>query len=154
MIFWKWWTSFVFVGLTAIIIEYFVGGISYIWENDSSYITSVITFIFLFTSLRIGYYSYTFRSNNKSLKENELESSWFQADAVTSLGMIGTVIGFVMVLTSAFAEIDIECTSCMTTLVSDLTSGMGTALLTTLVGLIASVILKFQLIMLERDIDA
>ena len=78
---------------------------------------------------------------------------WFAADAVTSMGMIGTIIGFLLVLGGAFADVDPTNVEAMKKVVENLTSGMGIALLTTLTGLITSVIMKFQLVLLENEFE-
>jgi hypothetical protein len=77
--------------------------------------------------------------------------TWFIADAVMSIGMVGTLLGFLIVLTSAFENVDTSDTQAMQDVIGQLASGMGTALLTSLMGLISSVILKFQLVMLEAN---
>jgi ABC-type long-subunit fatty acid transport system fused permease/ATPase subunit len=68
-----------------------------------------------------------------------------------SIGMVGTLLGFLIVLTSAFENVDTSDTQAMQDVIGQLASGMGTALLTSLMGLISSVILKFQLVMLEAN---
>ena len=73
---------------------------------------------------------------------------WLWSDVVLSLGMIGTVVGF-MVMLSGFAVADFSNAESTQELIAQLGYGMSTALSTTLVGLIASVILKLQFFMLE-----
>ena len=74
---------------------------------------------------------------------------WFASDAVLSLGMVGTLFGFLVVLGQSFGDIDTSSVASMTTAISKLASGMSTALVTSLVGLIASLWLKLQLVILE-----
>jgi len=74
---------------------------------------------------------------------------WFTSDAVLSVGMVGTLFGFLLVLGSAFTEIDTASTESMTEAIGVLASGMSTALVTSLVGLISSLWLKLQLVILE-----
>ena len=63
--------------------------------------------------------------------------------------MIGTLLGFLMVLTSAFTDVDTSDVEAMQEVIGQLATGMGTALLTSLVGLISSTLLKVQLVMLD-----
>jgi hypothetical protein len=63
--------------------------------------------------------------------------------------MIGTVTGFMLMLGSSFAEIDPGNIDSMRLVIIDMAAGMGTALLTTLVGLIASLFLKIQIVIQE-----
>ena len=74
---------------------------------------------------------------------------WFVADGVLSLGMVGTLAGFLMVLYSTFQGLDVGDTDSMKKAIETLATGMGTALLTSLVGLVASITMKFQLVTLE-----
>jgi biopolymer transport protein ExbB/TolQ len=63
--------------------------------------------------------------------------------------MVGTLFGFLMVLGQSFSEIDTSSTESMTAAISLLATGMSTALVTSLVGLIASLWLKLQLVVLD-----
>ncbi len=81
-----------------------------------------------------------------------LERGWFFSDIVLSLGMIGTVAGFMMMLTG-FATLDFSDIEAAQGMVARLGAGMATALSTTLIGLIASVLLKLQFFMLERTLE-
>ena len=74
---------------------------------------------------------------------------WFMSDAVLSLGMIGTLVGFLMVLGQAFLDVDPSNIESMTNAIELLAVGMSTALVTTLVGLSTSLWLKLQLVILE-----
>ena len=70
---------------------------------------------------------------------------------VISLGMIGTVVGFIYMLYSVFTGIDLSDTSNLQDSLAMMAKGMGTALLTTLVGLISSVLIKCQLVVVEDE---
>ena len=85
----------------------------------------------------------------KSMENEENNIYWFTSDAVLSVGMVGTLFGFLLVLGSAFTEIDTASTESMTEAIGVLASGMSTALVTSLVGLISSLWLKLQLVILE-----
>jgi biopolymer transport protein ExbB/TolQ len=66
-----------------------------------------------------------------------------------SLGLIGTVCGFLMMLYTAFANIDVSSTESLQDALGFMAMGMSTALSTTLVGLISSLHLKTQLVLVE-----
>jgi len=85
----------------------------------------------------------------KKMVGQDNNMSWFLSDAVLSLGMVGTLFGFLLVLGSAFTEIDTSSTESMTEAIGVLASGMSTALVTSLVGLLSSLWLKLQLVILE-----
>ena len=84
-------------------------------------------------------------------KKHSYDKEWFISEAVISLGMIGTVIGFIFMLYSVFSGIDLSDTSNLQDSLAMMAKGMGTALLTTLVGLISSVLIKCQLVVVEDE---
>ena len=72
-------------------------------------------------------------------------------DAVISIGMIGTVIGFIYMLFAVFSNIDLTDSIKMMSSLSEMAEGMSTALLTTLTGLVSSMLLKLQLIIAKAE---
>jgi len=76
--------------------------------------------------------------------ENEVE--WFVSDAVLTLGMIGTIIGFMIMLIGTFDTVEFTAVENIRAVLSSMSKGLYTALSTTLIGLISSVILKIQLV--------
>jgi len=83
-------------------------------------------------------------------EENDYELQWFFSDALVSVGMIGTVIGFIYMLFSVFGNLDLADSSKLTIALSEMAKGMSTALLTTLTGLVSSILLKFQLVIAQK----
>lgn len=153
IIFWKWWSTIIIFFFSLYYVQYKLSIIEFIILNDPTYITFAVFAVFILTTLAIGYYSYKLQFQNKHPSESRLSPLWFSADAVMSLGMVGTLLGFLMVLTSAFQNVDTSSAEAMKEVIGQLAKGMGTALLTSLAGLIASIILKFQLVMLESAND-
>ena len=76
---------------------------------------------------------------------------WYIAEALIAIGMIGTVVGFTMLFGEAFATLDVSNPESIADVLTDLAMGMGTALITTLTGLICSLILKGELVFLNGD---
>jgi biopolymer transport protein ExbB/TolQ len=70
-----------------------------------------------------------------------------------SLGMIGTVAGFILMLGESFESIDTANPESLKAALRSMALGMSTALYTTLTGLILSQALKIQLINLESGED-
>jgi flagellar motor component MotA len=70
-----------------------------------------------------------------------------------SLGMIGTLIGFVLVFGDALANIDLNNEANKVKIIADMGIGISTAIYTTLAGLVCSVLLWIQLINLEYGIS-
>ncbi len=80
------------------------------------------------------------------------EFGWFMTGLLVKLGLLGTVIGFVMMLEplaslESFAIEDIQ------GVLTKMTAGMSLALNTTLLGLIGSMLLSFQYLLLDRGAD-
>ena len=67
--------------------------------------------------------------------------------------MIGTVKGFLLMLGTAFENIDVSNTETLQNALTQMALGMSTALYTTLIGLICSLILKIQLVNYETSYD-
>jgi biopolymer transport protein ExbB/TolQ len=83
---------------------------------------------------------------------NEYESSevgWFIAETCLGLGMVGTITGFLLMLSTTFSNIDVSDVATLQQALADMALGMSTALYTTLIGLISSILIKIQLINLE-----
>ena len=71
------------------------------------------------------------------------EVGWFAAGTFTSVGMVGTVIGMIWAL-KGFIDVNISEVTSVQRLISSMVFGVSTALYTTLVGLVCSILLKVQ----------
>lgn len=80
------------------------------------------------------------------------EIGWFFTSLLVKLGLLGTVIGFVLMLgpLSTLQSFDI---ADVQGILTKMTAGMGVALNTTLVGLLGSMLLSFQYLLLDRAAD-
>ncbi|MCB9992727.1 MAG: MotA/TolQ/ExbB proton channel family protein [Hyphomicrobiaceae bacterium] len=67
----------------------------------------------------------------------------FAADLLYKLGMLGTVIGFVIMLTS-IGDLSNFDTETLRSALQKMTGGMAVALLTTIAGLVCGILLRFQ----------
>lgn len=142
MKFWKFWTIAV-GGLMALLGgQYYFNLGQLLLDADSTYLTWLILGIGITQTIcaALLWRKVTGGGNNVY---------WFFADVVLSIGMVGTLVGFLMVLGQAFTEIDTSSTESMTQAIATLASGMSTALVTSLVGLVTSIWLKLQLVILE-----
>jgi hypothetical protein len=88
----------------------------------------------------------------KDLKKR-YETGWFSSEICITLGLIGTVSGFILMLVGAFADLNIADPDSVQQSLMNMSLGMSTALYTTLVGLLCSVILKVQFFRLEAYFD-
>ncbi|RKZ69718.1 MAG: hypothetical protein DRQ48_07460, partial [Gammaproteobacteria bacterium] len=80
------------------------------------------------------------------------EIGWFTADIMIKMGLLGTIVGFILMLGSVSNLRDFDVTT-MQKILSYMSSGMGTALYTTLAGLVCSMLAATQYQMLDRSSD-
>jgi biopolymer transport protein ExbB/TolQ len=80
------------------------------------------------------------------------ETGWFFTSLLIKLGLLGTVIGFVLMLgpLSTLESFDI---GDVQNILAKMTAGMAIALNTTLIGLLSSMLLSFQYLMLDHGAD-
>lgn len=77
---------------------------------------------------------------------------WFVTGLMIKLGLLGTVVGFILMLSTVegLSTLDIKD---IKNLMQQMTQGMGIAMNTTLVGLIASMLLGLQYLFIDRMAD-
>lgn len=115
-------------------------------EKDVTKISWLICIITVVSSCYIGYMTYV-----QQYKQVVMNRLWFITDALITLGMIGTVAGFLIMLGDSFTNIDISDPITIQKTIQTMGIGMGTVLITTLMGLIGSVILKAQLVLIDDE---
>lgn len=147
-LFWHNWSLFLgsWVGFS---IAYYFGLITYLIEVDLTYLTFVIFALWNISTLWIIHLAYSIKGGTRYNPER-FGPIWFMSDAYLSLGMIGTLIGFIVVLSTAFGSIDPSDVTQLKAVLATIASGMGTALTTTLVGLVCGLITKSMLVTLEE----
>lgn len=80
------------------------------------------------------------------------EIGWFVSDMMLKLGLLGTIIGFIFMLGSVANIADFDVSS-MQKILQHMSNGMGTALYTTLAGLVCSILSALQYHMIDRHVD-
>jgi len=81
-----------------------------------------------------------------------VELGWYVVDLAIRMGLIGTIIGFILIFSSLTGN-SIPGVNEMQELLISMSSGMGTALYTTLSGLICATILGMQYMVLARETE-
>lgn len=128
----------IMVPLTVVaIFAHFFGFYQSVYENDKSWISFTVLGLFALSSLWVG-----FQTKKMSLKGSQF--LWMLSDMCLTLGMIGTIVGFLMMLVGGFTIASGDVAG-IQALLARFSVGLGTALYTTLVGLICSMLLKLQL---------
>jgi hypothetical protein len=123
--------------------------ISKLWHVDSTKLSFVAIILFIVISLFIGYLTNLGRKNVDLIKPH-LSFCWFIAEFLMGLGMLGTLIGFLLLLNSALGNgINASDVVAMQKVISEMSVGFATAATTTIVGLSTSLLTKLQLINLE-----
>ena len=150
------WFLFNAVFLTVVILAETQGAISTMIKNDVSYLTIVIMVLYVAVSGLVGklFYLADKTSNNiggkddraKLLKRSDI--GWFAAEHFFSLGLLGTVFGLCLATTTSF-----EGESSVSEIVTGLKVGLHTAFYTTICGIIFSLPLQVQLMILKFKLE-
>lgn len=74
---------------------------------------------------------------------------WFVTDILVKLGLLGTIVGFVLMLGTVVNVTDFDLAT-VQKILKHMSSGMGTALYTTFAGLVCSILAGIQYHMLDR----
>lgn len=145
----RWWTM-VSVQLLIFVAIIAFGYHESIFNGDKSYISSLIFAVYVVSTVLLGIW-HLVDDINKNIDE-KLKLGWFTAESLLALGMIGTVIGFLILLSTSFNSININDPMSLKTTLGIMANGMGTSLYTTLAGLVCSLFLKGQLVNLELTV--
>lgn len=134
----KWWLFLCTQGVLAGMAYYF-GFFETLLNNDPTRLSFVILGIFILTTLWIGKKIYSIikaeRKSKIELRE-DFNIGWFIAESCLVLGLIGTVSGFIIMLGTAFIDIDVSSINSMQRALSQMSIGMSAALLTILICLL------------------
>lgn len=158
ILFLKWWLIFTIISVLSI-FTFYSGFAKEIWIKDSSYISYFTFLIFFICTIFCGKLSHSIckqheKIDSKNIIEyiHNVEIGWFVSELCLTLGMIGTIVGFIMML-SGFNTLDIQNIQTVQQLLSQLGQSMATALYTTVVGLVCGSILKAQCFLLSVELD-
>ena len=81
-----------------------------------------------------------------------VETAWYIVDILIRLGLIGTIVGFILIL-GALSDGPVPTGENIQSLLITMSGGMGTALYTTLAGLVAATLLGLQSTVLGRCVE-
>lgn len=115
---------------------------------DPTYISWGVLVLYIITTGLIGVHTH-----NADYRSVNTEPFWFISEVCLSLGMLGTLIGFIMMLNLSFNSIDVNNAVSLQRALGQLSIGLGTAIWTTMVGLSAGILLKAQLVNLEHGYE-
>lgn len=143
----KWWIQTAIIVFSAFMVDQY-GWWEFLYNADMTKISFVIIGVFLISSLSIGFIS--LKSTNWDHIDRLTNYVWFGSEIMVTLGMIGTVAGFLIMLNTAFTDLDVNNIKNVQEAISNMAIGMSTALVTTLVGLVCATIIKIQMMIYEN----
>lgn len=143
--FYIWWITNLAVA-SGVFWAYHEGIIQKIWHDDVTMITSALAILYSITTCMIGYVAYT-----KNIGSKLVDACWFLSEQMLALGMLGTVIGFIYLLSSGISSASVTDPTSLATLLANMSVGLGIALYTNAVGILASLISKTLLYVVTYD---
>jgi len=143
--FYIWWITNLAVA-SGVFWAYHEGIIQKIWHDDVTMITSALAILYIITTCMIGYVAYT-----KNIGSKLVDACWFLSEQMLALGMLGTVIGFIYLLSSGISSASVTDPTSLATLLANMSVGLGIALYTNAVGILASLISKTLLYVVTYD---
>lgn len=146
----KWWLIFCLALLATGVSGYFDLH-NTLYVADTTKLSFLILGLCFITSIWIG--RKTYHVGVKDDYDQSTDVGWFVSESCLALGMIGTVIGFLLMLGTAFSDLDVTSSEALQAALASMAVGMSTALYTTLIGLVCSLIIKVQLMNLEVALE-
>ena len=143
------------VFLTVVFFAETKGAISVMVKNDISHLTIVIMALYVLMSVLVGRLCYLADRVDKNKAEHDAayllrrsEVGWFAAEHFFSLGLLGTVFGLCVATSTSLNE-----GTEINDIVSGLKTGLNTAFYTTICGIVFSLSLQTQLMILKFHLE-
>ena len=126
--------------------------ISLVIKNDLSYISIIIMSLYIIVSGYVGRLCYLADKATKGRDREEIlkkmDFGWFAGEHFFSLGLLGTLIGLTIATSTSLTE-----QSQVSQIVVGLKTGLNTAFYTTICGIVFSLPLQVQLMILKRELE-
>lgn len=137
-----WWIM-LWVQFAALALAYYAGFLTRMYQVDGSYLCVTILGIHFLCSIKIGLD--TFKSTATNLRYFE-----YVEKLVVRMGLLGTIIGFIIVMEGSFATGIPTGVAGIVKVVNNMIVGLGTAFWTTAVGIVSAILLDLQTTNLEE----
>jgi hypothetical protein len=144
----KWWLVFL-CSLSGLCLAVAGGYIGIMWRLDAYKISFVTLTTYFVVTVFIGRLTWRLSAGDRKAHLRYQEGCDYAVTLMTMLGLIGTVVGFMELLSTSFASLASADMVMAQKSISALTAGSSTALINTLVGLIGAVGLKLQVVNLN-----
>ena len=147
----KWFLLNAVVLTTLFLVEQ-KGGLSLIIKNDLSHLSVVIMALYAVVSVYVGKLCYYADKASGETERDRIahksDVGWFAAEHFFSLGLLGTIIGLTIATQTSLKD-----TVSITEVVTGLKVGLNTAFYTTICGIVFSLPLQAQLMILKISLD-
>ena len=143
--FYIWWITNLVVA-SGVFWAYHLGLVQKIWHDDVTMITSALSILYIITTGINQLALVLFR-----ISDIADDACWFLSEQMLALGMLGTVIGFIYLLSSGITSASVTDPTSLATLLANMSVGLGIALYTNAVGILASLISKSLLYVVTYD---
>ena len=145
----KWFLLVALTG-TGLFFAEAKGAISLIIENDKSYLALLIMLLFAIMTVRVGILSFesdVAKDDERKEINKKAALGWFTAEHFFSFGLLGTIIGLVLATGGS-----LDGTKPVSEIVAGLKTGLNTAFYTTICGIVFSILLQLQLLVLKNGL--
>ena len=145
----KWFLLTAVTG-TALFFAEAKGALSLIIENDKSYLGLLIMILFGIMTARVGqlcYHTDVAKEDEKRELNKKATLGWFTAEHFFSFGLLGTIIGLVLATGGS-----LDGDNPVSEIVAGLKTGLNTAFYTTICGIVFSILLQLQLLVLQNGL--
>ena len=119
--FYIWWVTNLAV-ITGVFWAWYHGIVATIWQDDVTMITTALSVMFVLTNILVGYVAYT-----KDFSSKIVDACWFLSEQMLALGMLGTVVGFIYLLTTGISSASVTDPTSLATLLASMSVGLGIA---------------------------
>lgn len=140
----------------GIVIAQIAGVYNMIYEADYTMLSFAIMGLAILMTGRCGYLTFLASRTTDPDKLQSLdiskEAGWMSATWCARIGLVGTVIGFIMML-GGLRGVDFTDVTSTQKVISSMSVGIGVALWTTLIGQICSIILTLQYFNLSQYLE-
>ncbi len=147
----RWWVIFSTIVAAAVACGA-LGLFNTLWVDDLSKLSFVTLTVFSGLTVYIGKLTAKWHKSGDKDVMKSLPACWYGAEALMGMGMMGTLLGFILMFQANVAHIDFTNIDTAKQILAQLTKGTTTAVVTTFVGLLCSLLTKLQLVNLERDL--
>lgn len=144
----RWWLVFL-CSVAGLALAAASGHVAAMWRLDAYKVSFLTLATYFVVTAFIGRLTWRISRGDLTWHLRYQEGYDYSVTLMTMLGLIGTVIGFMGLLATSFSSLAAGDATLARRAISSLTGGSATALVNTLVGLIAAVGLKLQVINLN-----